>query len=124
MSNKFINVHSFDGKLIDKFIPTKTYTISEKKHKFNELVSKLSNYAAKQTVKSIISDLDIDRGNNFQIENKIDASDILIHLLELNNNSDILLSLEEQLKDINNLGMCPSGRCTRLLQLWLAYKDN
>lgn len=124
MTNNFINVHQFDGKLNGIFKVSRLYTIEEKKIKFSELIFKLSNPAAVQAVKIIISDLDIPKGGNFQAENNIDASDVLVNLLHLDiNNPDFINNLNEQLTDITNLGFCPSGRCTRLLQLWLAYKN-
>lgn len=124
MSNQFIDVHQFDGKLKGIFIPNQIYTIQEKHKKFSEFIPKLSDPAAIQTVQAIITDLYKPKGDNFQIENNIDASDILMHLLHLDiNKPDLLNNLNEQLVDTRNLGICPSGRCTRLLQLWLAYKD-
>ena len=124
MSNKFIDVHQFDGKLNGFFKPLRIYTSNEKKIKFSEFIHKLSNPSATQAVKNIISDLDKTNGGNYQVENNIDASDILMHLLHLDiKKPDLINNLNEQLADTRNLGMCPSGRCTRLLQLWVAYKD-
>jgi hypothetical protein len=34
-----------------------------------------------------------------------------------------MLNLNEQLADARSLGICPSGRVTRLLQIWLAFKE-
>ena len=120
MANKFINVHIFDGRLKNKF--TKTYSVEEKKEKFNQLIPKLKNNVAKIAVRAIISDLH--NGQNKQIENNVDASDILMEIINLmDDHAGILGQLEEQLVDMKNLGFCPSGRVTRLFQIWNAYKN-
>ena len=36
-------------------------------------------------------------------------------------NPDVLKLLNEQLGDAKKLGMCNSGRVTRLLQIWSAF---
>lgn len=120
MSNNFINVHEFDGKLNGFFKTTRIYSIKEKNIKFSEFIKKLSNPYSIKAVQSIISDLDKSKGDNFQAENNVDASDILICLLYLDK-PDLIKNLNEQLEDIYLLGKCPSGRVTRLLQLWLAF---
>ncbi len=119
----FIDVHTFDGKLNGIFIPIKEYTLHEKQEKFEKLIHMLHNKSAINAVKTIISDLSNNKQGNLQTENNIDASDILIHLLHLQDNPDIIKGIDEQLSDATNLGMCPSGRCTRLLQLWVAFKS-
>ena len=122
MSQPFINVHVFDGKLNGLFTPTTTYTMDEKKETFEQLITLLSNPFAITAVSRMIADLN---GNsNFQPENNIDATDILMELLEWNDNPDLMISLEEQLADATTLGFCPSGRCTRLLQLWVAFETH
>jgi hypothetical protein len=123
MSNKFINVHTFDGKLRDLFKPSKSYTVDEKKEDFSQLIQLLTNPAAVATVQIMIIDLDRIGGANFHPENNVDSSDILIELVQWVNNPDVLKALDEQLGDIRNLGICNSGRVTRLLQLWLAFVD-
>jgi hypothetical protein len=123
MSNMFIDVHTFDGKLNGIFIPIKEYTLQEKQEKFGKLIHMLHNKSAINAVKTILSDLSNNKQGNLQSENNIDASDILIHLLHLQDNPDIIKGIDEQLSDATNLGMCPSGRCTRLLQLWVAFKS-
>lgn len=123
MSNKYINVHTFDGKLQNIFLPIKTYSIEEKKNMFSALINKLHPISA-LTVKIIVKDLDKrDGGSNFQKENNLDASDILADIIYRNRNKieDMIPMLNEQLADAKNLGICPSGRVTRLLQLWTAF---
>lgn len=113
------NVHEFDTKLRNIFRPLKTYTNTEKKDEFNKLILRLNDIYAKQSVKLIIEDLEEKIDNkNYQKENEIDASDILIDILHKKHN-DILPLIEEQLRDIIIFGRCPSGRTTRLLQIWL-----
>lgn len=120
MSKTFLNVHIFDGKLKDIFKPSQEYTNEVKKLAFIELIPQLTNPVAIETVHTIINDLG--KSMNFQSENNLDASDILMEILKFTKDTDILVSLDEQLADVKNLGICSSGRCTRLLQLWSAYK--
>jgi len=121
MSQSFINVHIFDGKLNGIFKQSKKYSIEEKNGGLTFLIDKLTNIDAITTVQTIISDMTSKQSGNFQPENNLDASDILIELIQWIDNPDILNGLNEQLTDIRNLGICPSGRVTRLLQLWTAF---
>jgi len=114
-----INVHTFDSKLKNIFRPSTKNDIYQKKDKFMYLITRLSDPNAINAVNSII--LDLTTGCNYQIENDIDASDVLVDLLENIDNKDFIVLLNEQLSDMTNLGMCPSGRCTRLLQLYIAF---
>jgi hypothetical protein len=123
MSNTFINVHTYDGKLKDLFKPVRSYTIEEKRDNFSHLVQLLTNPAAIATVQIMIKDLDQPNGSNFHPENNVDSSDILMELIQWISNPDVLKALNEQLADTRNLGICNSGRVTRLLQLWLAFVD-
>lgn len=121
MTEKFINVHIYDGKLKGIFKPSRIYTLDEKKKSFEELINKLENKDAVYTVQTMIKDLSDTKGSNYQQENNLDSSDILMDLIQLDTNPDILNGLNEQLADAKNLGICPSGRVTRLLQLWSAF---
>lgn len=114
-----INVHNFDGRLNGIFNQTRKYSIIEKKQMFSNLINLLTNPSAKQTVNIIIKDLKGEE--NYQPENNLDSSDILVDLLQYVQNKDLLRNLNEQLADVHKLGMCASGRCTRLLQLWRAF---
>jgi hypothetical protein len=124
MSNMFINVHTYDGKLKDIFTPKESYTIEEKKESFSHLVKLLTNPSAIATVQVMIRDLDKVGGANFQLENNVDSSNVLMELVKWVNNPDVLKSLDEQLADTRNLGICSSGRVTRLLQIWSAFVDS
>ena len=121
MSNNFIDVHTFDGKLRDIFRPSKLYTTEEKKEAFSQFIKLLTNPAAISATQTIINDMTRDRGANFHPANNIDASDILIEIIQWVENPDVLALLNEQLGDVKNLGICDSGRVTRLLQVWLAF---
>lgn len=123
MSNSFINVHEFDGKLRNIFTPSREYSVEEKQQAFEHLITRLTNLAAVATVQTMINDLNFTKGANFQVENNVDSSDILFELTKYIDNDDTLTSLNEQLADARNLGICNSGRVTRLLQLWLAFVD-
>ena len=122
MSLDYIDVHEFDGKLQNIYnIPIK-YSILEKKEHFSMLITKIKNLNSINTLNIIIQDLEIINGSNFQKENNLDTSDILIDILKLELTSDLLSCLDEQLEDITTMGLCPSGRVTRLLQIYVAFK--
>lgn len=120
MSEK-LSVHIFDGKLQGIFKPSKLYSVDEKKEAFTHLIEKLNNQSAKMMVKIMITNLSTEKGPNYQQINNLDSSDILMDLIQCIDNTDVLKGLNEQLADIRNLGFCPSGRTTRLLQLWSAF---
>ena len=123
MSNSFINVHTFDGKLNGIFTPSRKYPVEEKKESLTQLLQDISDPRAKQTVAIMISDMDKPDSQNYQKENNVDASDVLMDILQMGNDADIMTNLNEQLADVRSLGICPSGRVTRLLQLWSAFKE-
>lgn len=150
--NKFINVHTFDGKLKGLFKPYNFFTIKEKKQILVSFVSLLKNNS-KRIVKTMIKDIDKpNEGNNYQPENNINSSDILCNIIkytqdivkikinvieddvdcvdnikltmDIHDHKDLVKCLKEQLTDTQNLGTCNSGRVTRLLQIWLAFCCN
>jgi hypothetical protein len=119
-SKPLTNVHIFDNKLKNIFIPKKIYTKNEKEILFARLMISISDEAA-FIVQEIAKDIDKTSGKNLHHENNIDASDILANILDDKNfNEHILSILIEQLEDINRLGSCNAGRCSRLLQVWNA----
>lgn len=123
MSDRFINVHVYDGKLKGLFKAKNIHTVEEKKKIISSVIPKLKLPHSKIMVQTILADLHKHKGANYQIENNVDSSDILTDLIYHIKNPDLLHLLDEQLSDIRKLGTCPSGRVTRLLQLWLAFVD-
>ena len=123
MSNNFIDVHTFDGKLNGIFKPVHVYTIDEKKEMFESLKSKLTNPHSQHMIDIMLCDLNVEGGNNFQAENNMDCSDILSDIISSKYLDDILSLLDEQLKDNFLLGQCASGKCTRMYQLWKAVYE-
>lgn len=113
----FINVHTFDGKLRNQFTKKNYFETNEKKNMFIHLKSKLKLPHSSRMVDIIIRDLETG-GGNFQNENNMDCSDILADIINYKELTDILPLLDEQLNDNFNLGTCPGGRTTRLLQIW------
>lgn len=121
-SNSFIDVHSFDGTLKGIFKPSRAYSKDEKIKMFRNLINKLSCGRASFTVEIMINDLSkVNSGENYQPENDVDSSDVLAEIL-CKDYTDLLPILQEQLADVVNLGICPSGRVTRLLQIWSSLK--
>jgi hypothetical protein len=117
----FINVHTFDGKLNGIFLSSAVYTIEDKKIAFSNLIKLLTNSNAKKATQIMINDLSNKEGSNFHQANNLDASDILMEICKWLENPDVVKLLNEQLVDAKKLGMCNSGRVTRLLQIWSAF---
>ncbi len=109
-----IDVHTFDGKLRNFF--KGKYTIEQKDILFKNFLKELQNKDAIFIINKMISDMYNSNGENYQIENNLDSTDILAEILN-KDYKDILPLIEEQLADITHLGQCPSGRVTRLLQI-------
>lgn len=116
------NVHKYDGKLNGLFKAEKFYTIEDKEVLFAKLLEILSNDDAANTVQSITLDMRRINGKNYQKKNNIDSSDILADILT-HKYEDLLFLLSEQLADSSILGLCDSGRVTRLLQIWIAQNN-
>ena len=124
-SENFINVHTFDGNLKGIFRPMREHSREEKVVLFNRLIEKLTCDKAISIVKIMINDMyKTNKGDNYQIENAIDCTDILADIVDkvlTKEYIEMLSILEEQLTDILSLGVCPSGRTTRLLQIWNTF---
>ena len=118
MSNQLIDVHIFDCQLKNMYKPIKHFSIEEKHAMFNSLKIYLKSPLSIQIVNTMINDLLVEKGPNYQIENDMDSSDILADIIIYKNFKDIILILDEQLEDILSLGSCPAGRTTRLFQIW------
>ena len=115
---KFIDVHKFDGHLCNMYVNIKNFSIEEKKNLFNGIKKDLKSPMSLHMLNIIINDLNTIKGPNYQIENNMDASDILADIIIYKNFNDIIIILDEQLQDILQLGSCNSGRVTRLFQIW------
>lgn len=112
--NLFTDVHFFDGKLKNINLKTVKYSDIEKINKYNILKQKLTEENAIRMINIIES------GNgNYQHENNLDASDLLVNIL-YKDYEEILDILEEQLSDMFILGQCPSGRVTRLVSILIS----
>jgi hypothetical protein len=121
-SSSFINVHVYDGRLKDIFQPSRYYTVEEKVILFGMLYSRLQNPVSRNMLEIMTTDLQ--KMGNYQAENDLDASDVLADLINMGLTSHLTSAISEQLSDSRQLGTCPSGRATRLLQLWRAFKGN
>jgi hypothetical protein len=120
-SNNFTNVHEFDSKLINIFKPLKIYSNNEKEKLFQKLSSEIVNINSKKMIEIILNDIYKPQGgDNFHPENNVDASDILADILS-RDYKDILPLIEEQLSDAIQLGICNSGRVTRMLNIWMIF---
>ena len=117
------NVHQFDGKLRAYSNIITKYSIEVKDNVLKKYFSTLTNEQAKTSLSTIIGDNIGGGGSNFQAENGLDASDILTDIVIREDYTDLKGYLEEQLADMAS-GLCDSGRCVRLTQIWLAYMES
>jgi hypothetical protein len=122
MSTPFRNVHVYDGKLQGMYDEQMKYSDGQKVTIFRSFCMILSNPVAIKCVNMI--EQDINGSQNYDNSNKIDASNLLASVLTMRSmTKDILNIIEEQLVDIYNLGRCPQGRVTRLMQMYSLLKD-
>lgn len=112
-----IDVHNFDGKLKGIYNQKIIKNENEKKILFLNFMNNLTNFSAKNALDKIIRDMEI-RGQNYHLENDMDCTDLLVDILCNENSKELYEVVEEQLSDMNNLGLCDSGRVTRLFQIW------
>jgi len=120
LSNNYIDVHVYDGALL--IPPLISYTESEKCEQIQRLQIKLTNSNAIAMIKLIESCIINKTQENYDVANKVDASDLLANILS-EKYDDIIDILEEQLEDVFLLGQCPQGRTTRLLQILCSIKN-
>lgn len=124
MSNKFRNVHTYDGQLRGIFDDENKYTDDEKRELFSAFAELLSNQSALKMIAMIIDGIGKEGGANYDPINKVDVSNILASILTRGvMSNDILVLLEEQLADNFNLGQCPQGRSTRMIQIYSIVRD-
>ena len=131
-SNNFKNVHIYDGKLTSLYTPqnngSKSMTNSIKKDFLLNFIEDIFNSYKINLSKPInlfIKGLEDNNNSNFDKSNNIDSCDLLIDTLIVLDKKELLKPGEgllevliEQLNDFVNLGQCPQGRSTRLLQIW------
>jgi len=136
MSSAFIDVHTFDGKWTTQHNIETTVSLENKNklYKWYLDVSKIYNTFTVDGLKGIMLIMENTQqfSNNDHV-NKIFADDILTELLIISRKLekaekkevliDLLKNIDEQSKDMFMLGQCPSGRVTRLFQLYSSYKD-
>jgi len=123
-----MNVHEFDGKIPlenRKSLIKGRISVDDKIELFNWLFTKVGN-SAKSYLKMIAEN--IQGSANYETGNDMYADDILgeICLYMRNTKTDpegsILKTLDEQLSEISG-GTCPSGRVTRLWQIYVSIRD-
>ena len=114
------DTHFYDGKLIHLGEKIHSYTVEEKKYKLDEL-SKL--FKTRNTNLQIIIS-DINRASNFDQSNYINVEDLLCRIYDeyiISGNTELISELEIQLSDMSS-GLCPQGRCTRVLQILFSFE--
>ena len=114
MTEEFKDVHQFDGTLS---IPSlEPFTKENKLEQIKILIPKLSRPFAIHMLQKIGQALIMNNGDNRDDTNNVDATDLLANILSKDYENALEL-LDEQLEDMYNLGQCPQGRTTRLLQI-------
>ena len=126
MSSNFQDVHIYDGKW-DENIPS--YSEEYKKRILSIFRSVLINQNMKcEGIDLLITD--IGKDSNYESCSKLYADDILVSILKKIDTFDkydklkIFKLINEQLDDMYQLGRCPSGRVTRLIQIYKSLIDD
>ena len=121
-----MDVHIFDGRLNDILIPyrpkleeIKKMDVNVKKQFINGFIDKFSN-TARRTIHLIYA------GGNDELTNSLNALDVLYLILTVEADVSYMKNVDEQLSDIVNPGggTCPSGRTTRLMQLYVQFTES
>lgn len=120
----FIDIHRFDG-LWSHDIKTTT-SLEDKCILFNALYQDMRNLGVESTsLRGLILVVEnAQKPSNFDPANKIYSDDILVEICKKMANAsaekqhDTLVNIAEQLSDMYNLGQCPQGRSTRLIQIY------
>lgn len=121
-----VDVHIFDGHLNDTLLPyrskldeIKRIDPSVKKAFINSFIDKFSN-TAKRTINLIFA------GGNDERTNLLNALDVLYLALTIEADVSYMKNLDEQLSDVINPGggTCPSGRTTRIMQLYVQFTES
>ena len=118
--DQFKNVHEFDGQLRNIFNPQ---LVVDKEDEFLEAAKRvhelLESEEAKQCFRMIAFTQD---AQNFDSANQTHARLLLLVICSLIQThvekKDLISVLSEQLRDCWMLGQCPSGRVTRLIQVY------
>lgn len=121
-----MNVHVFDGKIdinYKKSLIKGRISVDDKVKLFRLLFSRVNDRA--KPYLQMIAD-NIQGHANYEVGNDLYADDILaeicLFLEKSDNDGSIFKTLEEQLAEISG-GTCPSGRTTRLWQIYVAIRD-
>jgi hypothetical protein len=115
-SNTFRDVHYYDGKLEEPFIPSRQFSIEEKTHLFQSLIKRFQHPIAINMV-NLISQA-MGGFANLDNKNNVDSSDVLAEICIKDLDESMIFFLQEQLVDNFQLGQCPQGRSWRLLQIY------
>lgn len=117
MSDKFIDVHVFDGRCTRTIIPE--YTETSRKEALDYYKRVLPHPDAKALIELIRTD---PYERNWDSTERIYAPDLLCNVIHHMTNPDFVSLLNEQLRDCYQLGQCPQGRVKRILQCKLAFE--
>ena len=135
MSHLYLDVHTFDGKLVTSDIKNH-FSREYKLVLFNSLLSKFKIVATLFGFSNAQESLggflglqmvmnDVQLLSNYDATNQVYADDILAEICEILDQQEdpsiIWTTMEtvlQQMADMRSLGACSQGRCTRLRQIY------
>ena len=122
-----MNIHIFDGKLHESIAPFRAdllrvqgYSTEQRANFLQELYVSLAPHLSAQCQRILQIVIAADRSAaNYDSSNNVRADDVLLLIAELKVNAqDLGVIFQEQLQDMAG-GMCPQGRATRMVQIYL-----
>ena len=118
MTERFIDVHVFDGRCKPTTIPE--YTAESRRAALEYYERVLRDPDAKALIRMIQTD---PPERNWDYTERIYTPDLLCDIINHMTNPDFVQVLNEQLGDCYRLGQCPQGRVKRILQCKLAFDE-
>lgn len=117
LDKNWINVHTFDNSLENIFFCQYFPNKDDKLTLFKKLKNSIENVYAKNMIEIMINDFE---NNKVVIHNRVEQTDLLYEICMVYEKGDLTFfkEFEEQLSDIRLSGTCPSGRITRMIQVW------
>lgn len=127
--NLFRDVHVYDNTWEHDFSITTRFTLHDKVDLYQWLIPLSNQWGTNNGRLGLhLVMRDTQKPPNYDPANRVYADDILSELiiqgqkLDLEQQKELVLSIDEQMGDMFILGQCPSGRNTRLIQTYQAFK--
>lgn len=119
------SVHAFDGQLHDTLLPYRSKLLEISKIPTKDKIDSITNtkYEFTNVAKNVINMICTSNIENIESTNNLNALDVLYLILNEDLEKDFIVNLNEQLSDIMG-GTCPSGRTTRMIQLYIQFTES